>query len=186
MNIHIEDMILDDDWIKHFDSTDRLYKDFYKDNLYYVNLTIVYINQYSEMDKIKQESFLLTKPNQVLYEEIIDILKKNSIDNNKRYSLLSILKYNFTIEPEDLKYYMCNNLDGNYLSVIKNIDTIFFEKTISMFHDLNDLVIIFYEKTENTHQQKSPNNTTKKIYLHSNTSSITTSRKKTIKKRYKD
>ena len=38
MNTELEDTVLDDEWIQHFDSTDKLYKDFYKDNLYYINI----------------------------------------------------------------------------------------------------------------------------------------------------
>ena len=51
-----------------------------------------------------------------------------------------------------------------------------------MFHDLNDLIIIFYEKSkEMVKKNINNNNNTKKIYLRSlNTN------KKTIKKRYKD
>ena len=48
-----------------------------------------------------------------------------------------------------------------------------------MFHDLNDLIIVFYEKSKE--MVKKNTNNTKKIYLRSlNTN------KKTIKKRYKD
>jgi len=49
-----------------------------------------------------------------------------------------------------------------------------------MFHDLNDLILIFYEKS-NELKETDPNNITKKIYLRS-----LSSNKKTIKKRYKD
>jgi hypothetical protein len=189
MNTEFEDTVLDDEWIQHFDSTDKLYKDFYKDNLYYINVTLVYINNANEMEKIKQESFLLTKTNQLLYEEMVDIIKKSSFHNKKRYSLLSILKYNFHIEPEDLKYYMCNKLDENFLSIVRNIDTVVFEKTINMFHDLNDLILVFYEKEEPLNKLQTSNNTTKKVYLYTNTGSSSSgshSHKKTIKKRYKE
>lgn len=170
---------LDDNWINEFDATDQLYKDFYKDNLYYVNLTIIYINCKNEMDKIKQEPLLLSKQNEVLYEEIFALLKKNSIDNDKRYSLLSILKYNFNIEPDDLNMYLYSDYNNNYLSVITHIDNIVFQKTINMFHDLNDLIFIFYEKSNNKLHSNTHNNT-KRIYLNNN------SHNKTIKKQYKE
>lgn len=171
---------LDDDWINKFEETDRLYKDFYKEDLYYINLQILYVNRDNEIEKIKKESFLMSKPNYISSEEIIEILKKNSIDNDKRYTLLSILKYNLTIEPDEIKSYLNNGENTNYLSVIKNIDTILFEKSINMFHDLNDLILIFYEKSLEQKTQNT-NNTTKRIYLRSlNTN------KKTIRKQYKD
>ena len=147
---------LDDDWIHTFENSDKLYKDFYKDNLYYINLKVLYINRDNEIDKIKQESLLMSKPNTILYNEILEILKKKSMDNDKRYTLISILKYN------------------------KNIDSIVFEKSINMFHDLNDLILVFFE-ISNELKKKDPNNSTKKIYLRSfNTN------KKTIKNRFKE
>ncbi len=171
---------LDDDWINKFEESDNLYKDFYKEDLYYINLQLIYINRENEIDKLKQESFLMSKPNYISNEEMLEILKKNSIDNQKRYSLLSILKYNINLEPDEVKLYLNNGENSNYLSVIKNIDEIYFEKSINMFHDLNDLIFIFYEKSLELKNPES-HNTTKKIYL----SSLNTN-KKTIKKRYKD
>ena len=176
----LENNNLDDDWINNFENTDKLYKDFYKDDLYYVNLRVIYINRENEIDKLKQESFLMSKPNHINHEEILQILKKNSIDNDKKYSLLSILKYNIILEPVDVKFYLNEQNVQEYLSVIKNIDSVVFDKSISMFHDLNDLILIFYEKSLEL-KKPDPNNTTKKIYLRS-----LSSNKRTIRKRYKD
>jgi len=171
---------LDDDWINSFERIDRSYKEFYKDDLYYINLRVIYINRENEIDKIKQESLLMSKPNIILREEILEILKKNSIDNDKRYTLISILKYNINLDSDEIKNFLQNNKTPSYLSVIKNIDSIVFEKSISMFHDLNDLILVFYEKS-NELKKKDPNNSTKKVYFRSlNTN------KKTIKKRFKD
>ena len=69
--------------------------------------------------------------------------------------------------------------ERKFLTIIKNIDTIKFDRTISMFQDLNDLILIFYEKTKEL-KKKEPDRCTKKIYLHRS------SKKKTIKKQYKD
>ena len=171
---------LDDEWINNFENTDKLYEDFYKDDLYYLNLRVIYVNRYNEIDKIKHETILLTNKNTISQEEFLGILKKNSIDNQILYSLLSILKYNILLEPDDVKNYLINKNSQNYLSVIKNIDAIKYEKSISMFHDLNDLILIFYEKSQEIVKIDKKNNT-KRIYLRSlNTN------KKTIRKRYKD
>jgi len=79
----------------------------------------------------------------------------------------------------DIHFYLNNSDGGEYLSVIKNIDEIVFNKSINMFHDLNDLIFIFYEKS---HLLKKPDATyTKKIFIRS-----LKGNKKTIKYRYKD
>lgn len=175
-----EDDNLDDDWINNFETTDKLYKDFYKDDIYYINLRVIYLNRTNEIDKIKQETFLMSSPNIVSREEMLDILKKNAIDNNKRYSLISILKYNINLDTDEVKHYLQNSEMPNYLFIVKNIDTIKFEKSINMFHDMNDLILVFYEKS-NEIKSKDTNNSTRKIYL-----SSLNNNKKTIKKRFKE
>jgi hypothetical protein len=167
---------LNDDWIHCFDKVDELYKDFYKDDIYYVDIKILYVNRNNAIEKIKNSSFLMSKPNCISREEVLEILKKSSLEDNRKYSLLSILKYNITLEPDDIKQYLLEH-SHNYLNVVKNIDAIFFEKTINMFQDLNDVILIFYEKS-NELKEVDPKNCTKRIYLNS--------KKKTIKKRYKE
>jgi hypothetical protein len=174
---------LNDDWIYNFEEKDKLYKDFYKDNLCYVNIDFIYINKNNEIEKIKQEPFLMSEQNSITRDELIGLLKRNSIDNDKRYSLLSILKYNITLDSDDIKNFLTasdlSHYNELFLTINKHIDTIFFEKTINMFQDLNNLYFIFYEKNDDA-KKRDLNNVTKRIYL-----GILTN-KKTIKKQYKE
>jgi hypothetical protein len=179
----INDSKLNDDWINDFEKTDRLYQDFYKDNLYYTNLYFIYINKNNEIEKIKQEMFLMSSPNLISKEEVIEILKRNSIDNDIKYTLLTLLKYNITLDADEVKQFLSNNNPIDYLTVIPNINDITFEKSISMLHDLNDLYFLFCEKSNELNKQYA-NNITKKFLnkiFNSNKKN-----KKTIKKQYKD
>ena len=170
---------MDNKWIIDFEKNDKLYEDFYKDNLYFSKLHFIYINTTNCIEKIVEESFIMSVPNCITYEEIIKILKKRKVDNNIKYSLLSILKYNITLDVEDINIFLKNihhinsikqSNSYNFLSVIKKIDTIHFDKSINMFHDLNDLIFIFYENPKEI-----LHNLTKKIH-------IKTNKKRTIRK----
>lgn len=176
--------ILDEEWINDFEKTDKLFQDFYLDDIYYTEIHYIYINTKNEIEKIKEENFLLKTPNFISREEIIRLLKRNININNKEYSILSILKCNVTIKPEEIKGFLLssNSIDyiDNFLKPVKNFDDIIFEKTINMFQDLNDLLFIFYEKSEEELKTKS-NNITKKVYLNSKTK-----HKNTIRKQHKD
>jgi hypothetical protein len=183
-----EEEQLNEDWIINFEKTDKLYQDYYKDSLYYTNLQFIYVNKDNEIDKIKQEPFLMSSPNFISREEIIGILKKYAIDDDKRYTLLSILRYNITLDTEDVKNFVIkedpSSLCENFFTVIKNIDAIYFEKTINMFQDLNDLIFILYEK-KNVIDKRNLNNITKRVYLNriNNLNTYkTNSHKKTIRK----
>ena len=175
--MEIDTTPLNNEWIRKFDETDQLYKDFYKDDIYYTNLNIIYLNNENEIEKIKQESFLLSQCNYITTEEIIQILKENMTDQSKKYSLLSILKYNITLNPENIISYLSPDYSVNsndFLTSINHIMPITFEKSISMFHDLTDLIIIFYDKSV----KSCAHNVTKKIVLRSN-------HKNTHRKQYK-
>jgi len=171
---------LNDEWIHKFEETDKLYKDFYKDDVYYVKLKLIYINRVNEIEKIKQETFFMENSNTISREEILYMLKRTTLENGIKYNLLSILKYNINLNEDDIKEFLIyTNEEKNYLTIVKNIDDIHFEKTISILQELNDLILIFNEKIK---EQSNAYNSTKKIYLHSKTNKKTN--KKTIKNKY--
>lgn len=164
--------------IVKFKEEDKLYSDFYKDDNYYIDIHYVYVNRDNEIVKIRREPFIMTSPNTICRDELIGIFKRNSIDDSVSYSILSILKYNITVNPEDVADFTKDYEHANFLSTITNIDDIRIERTISMFQDLNDLMFVFYEK--NSVSEKSNNNATKKVYI-----SNTNKHRKTIRKQYK-
>jgi hypothetical protein len=174
--------VLDEAWMNEFEKTDKLFQDFYLDDIYYTDIHFIYINTSNDIEKIKEEQFLLKTPNYISREDIIGLLKRNTNLNNKKYSILSILKCNITLKPEEIKEFLksSNPTDylENFLKPIKNFDDIIFEKSINMFQDLNDLLFIFYEKSDEE-IKRTANNATKKIYLNNKSN-----HKKTIRKDY--
>ena len=168
MDDNVEDK-LDDNWIIDFENKDKLYQDFYKDNVYFTNISFIYVNQVNEIEKIINEKFIMSTPNYITREEIIGILKQRSVnyENNKKYTILSILKYNISLNVEDVLPFLKNlnaqSYTEDFLASVKNIDTIKFDKTINMFQDLNDLFFIFYEKSD----KKEIKNITKKVFIKS-------------------
>jgi hypothetical protein len=136
------------------------------------------VNRRNEIVKIRREPFILTSPNTICRDELIGILKRNSTDDSVPYSILSILKYNITVNPEDVQGFIKDSEHETFLSTVTNIDDIRLERTISMFQDLNDIMLVFYEKTSKSFNLN--NNSTKRVYI-----SNTNKRRKTIRKQYK-
>jgi hypothetical protein len=91
-----------------------------------------------------------------------------------------MLKYNFDLEPTEVRNFLLNKEDYSFLSIVKEVDEIAWNRTISMFHDLNDLFIIFYEN-EKIKTEKKDTKKTKRIYLTSSSSSSLSSHNKTLK-----
>jgi hypothetical protein len=179
---------LDDKWIIDFNNKDNLYYYYYREDNYSINLRLIYINNNNEIEKISVEPYFLSKPNIITRDELINIISKKNViyispKKFNKYSLLSLLKYNFDIENIHINSFLNEENDNfmiynPYFHIIKNIDDIKFNKTINFFTDLNELIIIFYNKKGNlvTSNNTTINNTilnnnnsntsTKKIFLH--------------------
>ena len=178
---------LNDEWIQNFEKSEQLYKDFYKDDVYYTNLHIIYVNKNNEIEKIKEEKIIMRTPNIITKDEIIGIIKRNTYTNSKQYFLLSLLKVNVNLEPSDIRYILkeqnLQRIGASFLTPNKTIDDMVFEKTISMFQDLNDIIIVFYERTVLKNiSTNTNNNCSKKVYINNNSQK----HNKTYRKQYKD
>lgn len=180
LNDNIEE--LDSTWIQEFQNLDDEYKNYYTEELSFIRINYVYVNINNEIEKINEEKILLKNTGILQKEELLSIIKHNSFSNNIKYSLLSILKFNINIEPIHLNNFLKNkdiNIGSSFLQSIKNIDSIKFDKSISMFHDINNILIIFHQK--NLSKDKNYHlNRTKKIFISSNT------KKKTKRNEFKE
>jgi hypothetical protein len=139
---------LSDEWIKKFED----FNDFYTDDVYFTNLNFIYVNQENEIEKVKEEKFLLSTPNVVTKEDLIQIIKSNVFMENKKYFLLTLLKVNIDLEPQDIQYFLKDksiqneNFSQTFLKENNDMEEIVFKKTINMFQDLNDIFIILKER----------------------------------------
>lgn len=181
MDVEDSQIELDTKWIDEFESLDENYKAFYTEDVTYIRFNYIYVNKESNIEKIKEETIFLKNPNYISREEIIGILKKNCKSADKMYTVLSILRYNIDVEPTEINHFLkTQQEDDQFLKSIKNIDAITLEKSISMFQDLNEIVVIFYEKTDSTkkHSASRALTQTKRIYLNT----IRGSKKRTYRK----
>jgi len=178
-DLELEDKQLDSKWIEDFELQDKNYESFYTEDINHINFHCIYVNRNNDIEKIKEEKLLMKTPNYISRDEMIGILKKNSIINNKRYIVLSIVKYNINLEPSDIHFFLkpSKHLDSTFLTSVTNIDAIPLEKSISMFQDLNDIFIIFSETIgKSTKIDTKSINNTRRVYI-----SKRNGRKKTLR-----
>jgi hypothetical protein len=162
---------LDTSWIEKFKKVENNYNIFYEEEVSNIKIYILYIDSNKTLQKIKQDNILLEKG--ILYKEyLLSYITKFQTDNDIQFKLLNILKYNISLESEYIEHFLKNNTQDNtqditqditqneYLSVIHNLDNIYFKKTINIFQDLNCLYFIFHQLPK---KLKSSN--TKKVYI---------------------
>jgi hypothetical protein len=119
--------------------------DYYNENVTNVKMCYVYINSSDCIEYVNTEHFEMQNPNIISSEELIKIIKTNNIKHDIKYTILSILKININLIPQNLNTFMEDD-SSNFTTVINNISPITFEPTILMFQELNSVIILFREK----------------------------------------
>lgn len=155
----MEEFYIDEDesWLEELEKKNELYNDFYMEKTDNISLNIIYINKYNNIQYIKKDKYFLNDCS-ILKEDLLYLLKRSSIYRNTKYKLLSIIKYNIDLEPENVKDYISNSKKYNFFHLCKTIDNIEWKDSITLFKDINSLYLLYYEKTKS-------NNSTKKIYI---------------------
>ena len=176
----IEDLYIS--WINEFEKIDNEYNIYYTEEISFIKIHCVYINNNNEIEKITEEKIFLKTPGLLQKEELLGIIKYNLCLNQMRYSLLSILKFNINLEPTHLKTFLKNkntNIGDKFLTSIKNLDTIKFDKSITLFHDINEVFILFNKKkilSMDNFDKQYLFNRTKKIYINPKSKKMTKKR----------
>ena len=150
-------MELNCDWTDDFDKEEKFFNEFYKERVQNLQMFCYYVNKDKELFHIKKD--ILTIDDGLLKKgDLIYHIRKNRIYQDKKFQLLSILKYNINIEPEDINFFLRDSEINQFLNTEKYIDNIKWDDTITLFQDLNSIVFIYNEKIPTF-------NTTKKIRI---------------------
>ena len=148
-----EDYEINNKWLKEIKDTEKDYNDFYKEKPTSIKIYYLYVNKDNEVNFCKTETHLLHTTNvknaTLNKDTLIAIIKKNSFSNNINYKLLSLLKFNLDIDPEDVISLSIHKMDGSeYLSSESVLRDIVFNDTVCIFQDINSLFLVYYEKVQ--------------------------------------
>lgn len=170
-----EDIIeeeIDTSWIDNFKKDNETYSDFYTEEVTNITLFFIYINNKNDVENLSRDLMILDRKNTVMRDLLIQIIKQNQIHNNNKYKLISLLKYNIDIEPEEIYNFINNKDDSSFSKRFfiqeKYLNDIIYKNTINIFQDLNSLFFI-YKETSPIANNKSNNinNITKKTIVFS-------------------
>ena len=115
----------------------------------FIRIHILYLNDNNHIEKLIKETVLLKDPGLITKDELTTIINHYT---EPSYSIHSILKINVNVKPDNLIQFIQDDNqqhdinDYLFIQEIRNeqeLDTIYFENSISMFHDINNLFILF-------------------------------------------
>jgi hypothetical protein len=169
-NENIDNENIDNEWINDYKQKEKVYEDFYKEDVEQIKLFYLYTSSSNVIEFIKKDFIMLDEGGILKKDKIISLIKTNQIYNKIKYKLLSLVRFNIDIEPDEIYDFSYSDNDNNrFITSVKYLNDIKYSNTISIFQDLNCLYLIFYEeKTTTTH-----NTNTKKIkYINNNKNNI--------------
>ena len=152
---------LDSEWIKEFEEKENDYKKFYKEEVNIIDVIFIYINNENEIYNVKNFKDFIAN-SKISYERIIELIKKYQKNMNINHKLMALLNYKIDINPENIKQLFNYNINPGTLYSIKNINNIYFDKTINLLQDINSIIFIF---KENKRDKNIKNITTRRILL---------------------
>ena len=175
-----EEEEMDTSWIDDFKKENENYTDFYTEEVTTITLFFIYINNNNDVENLSRDLMILDRKNTVMRDQLIQIIKQNQIHNNNnnkyKYKLISLLKYNIDIEPEEIYNFINNKDDSSFSKRFfiqeKYLNDIIYKNTINIFQDLNSLFFIFKESlpianNNNNNNNSIKSNTTKKTIVFS-------------------
>ena len=152
---------LDNSWIENYEKKESEYNDFYKDDVKYIKIYSLFVNDNLALENIKEETIFFEEKNLLKKHHLLSIINKQK-NKSGNIKLLAMLKYNIDLETDNVGSYLKQSTDPNlFLEQLKSIDDIPFKQSITMFEDLNSLFLIFIQSDVNKFNQ------TKRIILHS-------------------
>ena len=144
---------LDTSWLSDYNYETDENKEvdwYYKVPVEFIKIKLMYVSSTGEINKITETKCILTTPGVLHKEHLIQLIKSYSSINNVKYGLLYLIKFNINVDPEHLHNFLKskdNTIAYQYLQPIKHIDDILYSNTITMFNDLNELIIIYQHKS---------------------------------------
>ena len=78
---------LDTSWLHEFEKIDKEYNTYYTEDLLFVRVNYVYINSCQEITNLGEDKYIFKTPNILTKEDLIGLIKRNNIVNNKKVNL---------------------------------------------------------------------------------------------------
>jgi hypothetical protein len=146
---------MDTSWVDEYAEHEEKYGKFYKEENEICNIRFMYLNQENEIIFVSEDKLDLDEgrvPSQTLMKRIEEKRERY----NERYMIYDIFFYNITTNSEDLIRFKDRALYKNYLHKSDVFQEITFKPTISMFKDLNEIIVLLKKKPyEFTRKNKS-------------------------------
>jgi hypothetical protein len=144
---------LDISWIEEQEKLQSVDKNYFREPMETISVTIIYINTNSYIENITSEKQQLTQNGKsaVLEKErLLQIIQsKKKTTAHSKYKFMDALLYNVDLEPEHIQKYANSPTEENqglFLKRLPIVDDVSISPSIFIFHGVNGLYLLFKEE----------------------------------------
>jgi hypothetical protein len=113
----------------------------------FIHVHYMYIDNQGEIEQVKDSKYILKDAGILHKNEVSGLIKEHMYLNEVKYRVLSILKFNMVLSPNQLEQFVSTDMECvSFLQSMNSVEDMHFQNTIDMFQDLNDVFILFYNK----------------------------------------
>jgi hypothetical protein len=136
---------MDTSWIDEYTEHEKKYGKFYNEENEICKVRFIYLNQECEIIAISEDKLDLDE-GRVVSNTLMKQIEEKRCRYNERYVIKDISFYNITTESDELVRFKEKALYQNYLHKGDIFDEIEFKPSISMFKDLNEIIVLLQKK----------------------------------------
>jgi len=171
----------DTSWIELFEDEEKQYTMFYPEKATEMRVTMLYINNENELEKIGEKMIYLNTPNKIHRNDLVRVIQDNRNLDRVRYKLTAIQVYNIDVNHTDLRHFLGNPDKYDFTKNMRHIEDYTLESTINCLQELNNIYIIFSEDSD---KNKNTNKNTNKDNKQKTSSTHTTQQNQTKRVRF--
>lgn len=154
---------MDTSWINEYEEHEEKYGKFYKEENETCEIKFIYLNEDNEIMFVTSEQIIL-EDNKLKNGDFLQLVERKREKYKERFRIFDILIYNITVDSDDLIRFKERALYKNYLKQKDIFEEITVEPTITMFQELNEVIVLLKRKASTfSSQNKTRKNRKNKI-----------------------
>ena len=107
----------------------------------------LYVNLDDELETVNSSMYILDVNSRISKNSLVNVIKEHREKHGKKYRLVNLIKYNVTLEPEDVIHMLSvDDHEGDAFVTHESYNRdIHFADTVCILQNLNSLYFVFRE-----------------------------------------
>jgi hypothetical protein len=147
---------LDVSWIESYKELEKNFDDFYKEKSENIEMFFLYVNLDDELETVNSSMYILDVNSRISKNSLVNVIKEHREKHGKKYRLINLIKYNVTLDPEDVIHMLSvDNNEGDAFVTHESYNRdIHFAETVCILQNLNSLYFVFRETPAKSHRAR--------------------------------